>query len=535
MLNPIQPPVAEMIGRVFGFVQAGRGADAEAAARALHQRFPTRGDVNETLSLVLVGLDRKGDALPFAEAAVRAEPKNAGYLINLGRLYLQFELIEEALPVLEKAFRIDPKMYQAPSAMGEFFHQTGNGQRAIHYLKQATAVSPPATKPLIEMLLADCLSSLGRIVEAELLYRDLSNNADQRHLALVNIANLRKHKADSSLFEELQMELDSAVVSPRNLAGLHLAIGRMFENSGEYAKAFEQFKQAKTFLRNEFDLARFTTIVDRNISEFTPDVLRNFEGYGDLSRLPVFVVGLPRSGTTLTEQIIAAHPKAGGVGELNRMSRTLKGLSEDNGPAHLFNRLREGGPERCRDLAGKYVSMLKFLAPGAKRVVDKMPHNFVVIGLIALFYPNARIVHCMRNPADTFISAFQNMMNPAHSYSYAPDDYAHYYRQYLRLMRHWQSLIPDRIFTLRYEDLVSNQEEMTRKLLDFLGLAWDSRCLRFHETGAMVKTFSRQQVRSAVHQGSTGRWQNYRPQLQPLADILKDDFDFATGRLRIQI
>jgi hypothetical protein len=159
-----------------------------------------------------------------------------------------------------------------------------------------------------------------------------------------------------------------------------------------------------------------------------------------------------------------------------------------------------------------------------------MPHNFVAIGLIALLFPNARIVHCIRNPADNFISAYQNMMNPNHSYSYAQEDYARYYKEYLRLMRHWQSLIPDRIFTLRYEELVANPEEKTRRLLEFIGLPWDSRCLRFHEMGAMVKTFSRQQVRSAVHQGSTERWKNYRPQLQPLMEILSDGFDLPDGK-----
>ena len=201
----------------------------------------------------------------------------------------------------------------------------------------------------------------------------------------------------------------------------------------------------------------------------------------------------------------------------------IQGLSEDKGPAHMFERLQEGGPERCKILAGGYVSLLKFLAPGAKRVVDKMPHNFVAIGLIALLFPNARIIHCIRNPADNFISAYQNMMNPNHSYSYAPEDYARYYKEYLRLMRHWQSLIPDRIFTLRYEELVANSEEKIRQLLEFLGLPWDSRCLRFHERGAMVKTFSRQQVRSALHQGSAGRWKNYEAELLPLLEILRDE------------
>ncbi len=327
------------------------------------------------------------------------------------------------------------------------------------------------------------------------------------------------------MFEELQQELKKGAASPRNLARLHLAIGQIHENSGEYAEAFDHFTQSKTLLGKDFDSGRFTGMVNGNIANFNAEVLQRFVEYGDPSKVPVFVVGLPRSGTTLTEQIIAAHPKAGSVGELRRISRMELGLSEGKDPALMFERLQAAGPERWRALAGGYVSLLKFLAPGAKRVVDKMPHNFAAIGLIALLFPNARIVHCMRNPADNFISAYQNLMNAHHSYSYAPEDYARYYKEYLRLMWHWQSLVPDRILTLRYEELVAKPEEETRRLLEFIGLPWDSRCLRFHERGAMVKTFSRQQVRSAVHQGSTGRWKNYRSQLQPLLEILGDEID----------
>lgn len=527
MLNPLQPTIGEMIARIYSLVQANRGADAEAAARALQRQFPARGDVNEALALVLVNQNKDNDALLFAEAAVKAEPKNAGYLINLGRLYLKHELIEEAMPLIEKAFRLDPSMFQAPWAMGEFFHQAGNGQRAIRYLNQAILASPAAQRPEIEIMLADCLSSLGQIDEAERLYKSLVGNEKHRPFAIAEAAGLRKYKIESGVFEELKQELGKGAASPRNRARLHLAIGRIHENSGEYSEAFDHFRLSKSHLKKEFDSGKFTEMVKSDITNFNADALQRFSEYGDPTKVPVFVVGMPRSGTTLTEQIIAAHPKAGGVGELKRIGSMVDALSGGNGPVQMFESLQQGGPKRCRTLAGGYVSLLKFLAPGAKRVVDKMPHNFMAIGLIALLFPNARIVHCMRNPADNFISAYQNLMNPRHSYSYAPADYAMYYKEYLRLMRHWQGLIPDRILTLRYEDLVAKPEEKTRQLLEFVGLPWDSRCLRFHERGAMVKTFSRQQVRSAMHQGSTERWKNYRSQLQPLIDILSDDIDLG--------
>ena len=146
---------------------------------------------------------------------------------------------------------------------------------------------------------------------------------------------------------------------------------------------------------------------------------------------------MPRSGTTLTEQIIAAHPKAAGVGELERIGRMRKGLSGGTSTAQMLEAMRAGGPSRVRLMTDSYLGLLKFLAPAAKRVVDKMPQNFLRLGFIALLFPNARIVHCQRDPADTFVSAFQNMMLPNHSYSYSPEDFARYYKEYSRLMTHW--------------------------------------------------------------------------------------------------
>lgn len=523
-VNPEQGGVEDAINELSRLMQKGRKEEAEAAARALQRQFPARGDVNQALALVLLKSGKHNHALRYAEAAAKAEPENAGYLVNLGRLYVEYEMIEEAQTALEKALRIDPSLYQAPWALGEFFRAVGNGQRAIHYLKQALAAARPETRADVQYAMADCASTVGEIDEAERLFGELQATERYRRRALAEMAGLRKHKTDSPMFETLQQEISNGIAPPEDLVKLHLAVGRIHENSGEYAKAFDHFRQAKSWVPGKFDIAKFRTTVDNLIEGYKPDVLQRFQGYGDPSTLPVFVVGMPRSGTTLTEQIIAAHPEGGGAGELRRISRIRQSLSEDDkNPTRVFERMVERGPDGCRKLAAMYVSVLKFLAPSAKRVVDKMPHNFVALGFIAIFFPNARIVHCLRNPADNFISAFQNEMNAQHSYAYAPEDYALYYKEYLRLMKHWKELLPGRIFDFSYEELTARPEEKVRQLLEFLGLPWDPLCLRFHERGAMVKTFSRQQVREAVHQGSVERWRNYKRQLQPLLAILKDE------------
>ena len=512
--------VTEEIAGIQRLLQAGHGVEGEAAARRLQQQYPAQGDVNHALALVLVRQGKDGEALLFAKGAVKAEPRNAAYLVNLGRLYLKYEVVEDALPLIEKALRYDPSLYEAPQAMGEFFHQIGNGHRAAAYLKQALALGPSGQRHQIEMQLVEVLTSLGQTDEAERLLEPLTAIGRFRVEALVQLAGLRKHTIESSIFGLLQQELEGGSPSPEASASLHNAIGRIYENSGEYGKAFGHFRKSKEFLKKEFDFEALKQTVDSVIEDFNQDTLKEFEGYGDPSRLPVFVVGMPRSGTTLTEQIIAAHSKAAGVGELERIGRMRKGLSSGTSTAQMLEAMRAGGSTRVRLMTDSYLGLLKFLAPTAKRVVDKMPQNFLRLGFIALLFPNARIIHCQRDPADTFVSAFQNMMLPNHSYSYSPEGFARYYKEYDRLMKHWSLVLPGRIFNLRYEDMVANQETKTRELLEFLHLPWDSRCLRFHETATAVKTFSKQQVRSPVNRNSIGRWRNYEEQLRPLLEIL---------------
>ena len=518
----MQGNVAEEIAGIHRLLREGDGMAAETAARKLQQQYTAQGDVNHALALVLVKQDKDGEALLFAKAAVKAEPRNAEYLVNLGRLFLKYEVVEDALPLIEKALRYNPSLYEAPRAMGEFFYQIGNGHRAASYLKQALALCASGQRHQIEMQLVEVLSSLGQTDEAERLLEPLAAIGRFRVEALVQLAGLRKHTVESSIFGLLQQELKGGSPSPEASASLYNVIGRLYENSSEYGKAFEHFRKSKEFLKKEFDFAALQQTVDSVIEDFGPETLKEFEEYGDPSRLPVFVVGMPRSGTTLTEQIIAAHPKAAGVGELERIGRMRKGLSGGTSTAEMLDAMRAGGPGRVRAMTDSYLGLLKFLAPTAKRVIDKMPQNFLRLGFIALLFPNARIVHCQRDPADTFVSAFQNMMLPNHSYSYSPEDFARCYKEYTRLMAHWNRVLPGRIYNLRYEDMVSNQETKTRELLEFLRLPWDSRCLRFHETAMAVKTFSKQQVRNPVNRNSVGRWRNYQEQIRPLFEILAE-------------
>jgi hypothetical protein len=255
------------------------------------------------------------------------------------------------------------------------------------------------------------------------------------------------------------------------------------------------------------------------MGQFTLDTFAARKAMGTSSEIPVFVIGMPRSGTTLVEQIIARHPDAAGAGEIDRLWKVGRG-SHYYEPSGKFLVTIDADTAQATSVGRKYIELLQFFGPNARRVVDKMPHNFELLGLIALILPKARIVHLRRNPIDTCLSCYQTRLNELHAYARDLDTLGQYYRQYARLMGHWREVLPLRFIDLDYEALTQDFETEVRRLIDFLDLPWDPACLSFHERTAAVRTFSRNQVRNPIYRTSVGRWRHYEKELQPLIAAL---------------
>ena len=517
------PIVKGIIGEISVLAAAGKLVDAEAKARELHNQVPGRADVNDVLSLSLVDQKKYGAAVPFAEAAVKAEPHGSTYLVNLGRLYLDLEMIEDALPVLERAVACRPSPFEASWALAAFFFRSGKAERSIDYFEKALATADAQAAAQIRLNYFDALSSLGRIAEAENAARPLLDDPGSRILATIRIASLRKHTVDSAILQQLLPLEGVATLEPDTRARLFLEIGKIYDNSKAYDEAFRFFTKAKAERKWSGSNELFAEEVNAQIRAFAPDVFTKYAEFGNPSDQPVFVVGMPRSGTTLTEQIIAAHPEAGGAGELNRMNSLFRVLAGSSRPEALYNVLEWAGPKKWSDVSYHYLRLINHLCPEKSRIVDKMPHNFMVVGFLALCFPNARIVHVFRNPADNFISAYQNHMNLYHGYSFDQVTYAKYYLQYMRLMDHWKSILPGKIHDLSYDQLVQDPEPVARSLIEFVGLEWSDECLKFHEKSTTVRTFSKYQVRTPINSSSLARWRNYEKHLGPLLEVLAEN------------
>jgi hypothetical protein len=304
---------------------------------------------------------------------------------------------------------------------------------------------------------------------------------------------------------------------------MHHAAGKILNDLGRNDEAIDHFQTSKLASGHSFDVKAYAHRVDSLIAAFTPALLKSKEGFGDLSEVPVFIIGMPRSGTTLTEQICASHPDVFGAGELNNLGNALKRAGYAKSPNGAIQKHPQALTQaESKSIAREYLSFVRKLAPSAARIIDKMPHNFQHAGMIALVYPNAKIIHCTRDPIDNCISCFFNTFNEKHGYNTDLETLGLYYREYERLMRHWHELLGDRIYRCSYETMVADQEAETRRLIDFLGLPWDDACMRYYETERSVITPSRWQVRQPIYASSVKRWKKYENKIQPLIKSLGD-------------
>jgi hypothetical protein len=299
----------------------------------------------------------------------------------------------------------------------------------------------------------------------------------------------------------------------------HFALGKICDDQRDFATAFRHYDAANRLERRHarFDRAAHARAVDAAIKTFTTDFFASRAALGSASSRPVFIIGMPRSGTTLVEQILARHSRVFGAGELEFWMRQYARL----GVSSIVQLDRD----RSSALAAAYLAELEGLDASADFVTDKMPHNFLCLGLVHLVFPSARIVHCRRNPVDTCLSIYFQKFTRAHGYASDLDDLAFYYREYLRLMDHWRAVLPSAILhEVRYEDLVTHQEATSRALLAELEWTWEDRCLDFHSSDRRVATPSDWQVRQPIYRDSLDRWRRYAPYIAPLLP-LADDYE----------
>lgn len=501
--------------------KAGRGEEAEKVYRAVLAKVPNQPDALNLLGVLAMEAGNHDAAFDFLERAVAARPKDPAVLNNYGNALSLVRRFEDATSHLERALAIKPDMADGWLNLGRTLNLAGQGDRALKCFDRLLKLKPDSQSAKSGISRAQL--GLGRTKEAEDTARELIAAAPAGASGYVNLSNARKFKPDDPEIARVEELIAAKDTSAKELRGLYFAAAKMCDDVGRYDDAFRYYDAANKMAAGKYD----QKTLEQSYADLKKTYSRKFfeehRAYGLDSERPVFIVGMPRSGTTLTETIVGAHPQAHAAGELETAKRCEREMADlvfkDEGPQKNARHLSWVGAEV---LAQRYLDAIdrKTKNANAIRVTDKMPHNFQAVGLIALMFPKARIIHTRRNPFDTCLSIWQQNFNDAHTYSRNLTDLGHHYAHYLDLMEHWRDALPGRMLEIDYEDLVENQEQVTRRLIDFVGLPWDDACLRPHELQRTVLTASVWQVRQPVYKRSAGRWKNYEAHLAPLREAM---------------
>lgn len=493
----------------------------DAAARMLSARVETKPDspgLRMALGEVLMELDEWDRAADQYLAVLRRTPDHAGAHNGLSRAYDRLRRTDEAIAVCREAIASRPDFADGHCNLGLALRQKGETRAAIEAYRDALKIDPNYAAAWNNMGIA--YAEIGEIDRALESYGKAARLEPDLAAAYLNMSRAKKFTIeDRPEINRLETLVSRGGLADESCAHLHCALGKMYEDCGEFDRAFPHYLASNRFMRkrHRFEQDKFIQWAAQFRSVFSPRYFESVRGFGDPSDRPVFIVGMPRSGTTLVEQILASHPDVFGADELTKVAELAETL-----PARLATQDRYPDCAALLDagtaaaLADAYLAHIGSMAGGEARVTDKMPTNFYHLGLVCAMFPNARVIHCRRDAMDVCLSNFVQIFGEAHYYSYDLSDTAAYYREYEKMMAHWRGVLPLSMLDVSYESMVENQEMESRRLLAFLGLPWDDRCLGFHRTERSVRTASNWQVRQPIYKTSARRWKRFEAHLQGL-------------------
>jgi tetratricopeptide (TPR) repeat protein len=486
------------------------GADTNSAAResvALGDRFSQDGRYDEALAQFQQGVD--------------AEPENAGYRVKLGRCAWLMRRSEVAEFQLEEAFRLAPDDPQVNRLLAEFCCAHGKMDRALFHSGRAHESKPDDAEIIVNRA-----AVLHESLETEAAWR-LVEPLLKAGYCSVSLGLLYSRLAPATNREAAALSyvgflLQSGRISKQDEVKLRFAAAALLDRAERYDQAFEQARLGKEASRPVYDPFHVQQWIDLQIDYFTPDTLSRLARATHGSRRPLFIIGMPRSGTSLVEQILASHSQVHGAGELRTLMSLRRSIwSSPWGEGQLYPDVLDSMTvAHANELAGVYLSTISSRCATATYVIDKMPDNFLLLGLIATLFPHSHVIHCTRDRLDTCLSCYMTYFVAGQDYSHDLTHLGSFYRDYERLMAHWQTALEYPLIEVNYERLVSDLDGQTRRLLSAIGLPWEDDCLRFYQNRRPVLTASSDQVRRPIYASSVGRWKHYAKHLSPLLAAL---------------
>jgi len=484
---------------------------------------PDCAEAHSNRGSVLLALGDSDAAIAAHEAALSLDPDLVAGYCNLGAARLQRGEFAVAVEAYQTAVHLAPVDPQACNDLGCALRNLGKHEAAIRAFQQALELEPQYPEALTNV--GNALQELGRFTEAVTAYRRALAIRPDDPAIHAYLAEAKTFVPGDNDFEHMLRLAQDRHLPQAAQGQLEFALAKACEDMGTFDEAYSHLAEANAAMRSSFDydVSRDERLMIRIADVFNKRMVKRIDGYGTASDRPIFIVGMPRSGTSLLEQILSSHPDVFGAGELPDFQRAVLEMVIGKYP----DGLADISPRKIAALAERYIDVLSERNSSAPRITDKLPANFLYVGLIYAAFPQAHVIHCVRDPLDTCLSCYRKAFASAHGFAYDLEELGRYYRAYAGLMTHWQRLYPGRLFELRYETLVSEAEPTIRQLIQYCGLEWDEACLRFYETERPVLTASSAQVRRPLFTDSIGAWRRYADYLDPLRAALEGES--ATG------
>jgi len=522
-LAPSRPQAAKLLAEAHAALLQGHADKARELALQVLQLDAGQAEGRYVAGMAALALRRLPEALDHLHRAASAMPRHAAYAVHFARALAAAHRTGDALQVANIAFGLAPDDPLLLHSLGTTYAQCHAVERAAAVFRRAATLAPD--NAACRFSFATSLIFSGDVARAEAELEACVALAPRHWHAHATLSRIRRQTPANNHIDRLRSLLGEVGDEPVAAMHTHVALSKEYEDLGDFAKAFDHLVTGKAAVKaaTGYTIDRDRAIVEALIHAF-PEPRPQPAGHP--SAEPIFVMGMPRTGTTLVERILSSHPEVYAAGELENFGVALERLSGANSPVMLSpDVIRRAGDIPWETLGEVYIASTRPATCLKPRFIDKLPHNFLYAGFIANALPNARIICLRRNPLDSCLGNFREPFSetsPLHGYAFDLLDTGRYYVLFDRLMAHWKRVLPGRILEVDYETLVTTQEASTRQLLEHCGLPWNEACLHFERNQAPSTTASSVQVRAPMHQDAVRRWAKYREQLKDLRTLLTD-------------
>ena len=520
----------EQIEAAVKVFKSGDFLGAENVARKLITNNPKVVFLYNFLGLVLAAQNKIDEAIKFYENGIKIDPNFAMLYNNLGIIYFNLKSasidskvnLKKAERLYKKSIELDNKNPEPFTNLGNLYNFLNNYDESIKYHKIAIEANQKSPYPYLN--LANVYVAIGNFIAATKYLKEaikLNNNFIPAHRLLNRI--IKYVENDEHLNELLNLYKITNDNSIEDKTNLGFSLGKAFEDIKKYDKSFFYYEAANLCYKKKinFSFEDANSTFKEIKKTFYKELFVKFGDKGFKSAEPIFILGMPRSGTTLIEQIISSHSRVYGADEVEFIPGVIKKYFGDNNINLFLQNIFEFNSSDFKKMGKDYILLMSNLSNNSKRFTDKLPINFLNIGLIKLILPNSKIIHTFRNPKDNVFSIFKNHFTSGKiTYAYDLKDIVLYYNLYKDLMKHWNTILPNFILNICYENLIKNTESEIKNLLNFCNLNWEDSCLKFYETKRSIKTASDIQVRSKIYSSSIHSWKNYEKHLNKYYDLL---------------